>query len=81
MAKKYYDGRADRRMQEARDAGMISENPSAIANLPQEVMIKSWPQGGAYLPEPLNDSISGVNKQMNEDAISRKSGYNPEKLD
>lgn len=82
MAKRYYNQSMSdaRRTQEMQDAGMIRENPAAIANLPQEVMIKPWPVGGAYLPEPLNDTISGVNQQMDQDAPVRKSGYRPEKL-
>jgi hypothetical protein len=91
MAKRYggmeggYEGMADRLEQETKDAGMIRENHAAIANLPQEVMIKPWPMGGGYLPEDLDDTISGVNRQMNMDAPVRKrgdnkGGFHPEKL-
>ena len=76
-----YAGMSGRRTQEAQDAGMIRENPSAIANLPQEVMIKPWPDGGSYLPENLDDTISGINKQKNQDSIRGKSGFKPAKLD
>ncbi len=89
MAKRYYESRNrsmgndehdSRRTEEMQDGGMIRENRAAIANLPQEVMIKPWPMGGSYLPEPLNDTIVGVDRQLNEDAPVRKAGYRPEKL-
>jgi hypothetical protein len=88
MAKRYrdggmeggYEGMASRMDQETKDSGMIRENRSAIANLPQEVMIKPWPDGGSYLPEPLDDTITGINRQKSEDSIRSKSGFRPEKL-
>jgi len=69
MAKRHYnsgsyEGMESRRTQEAQDAGMIRENPAAIANLPQEVMMKPWPSADSYMPEGLDDTISGVNKQI-----------------
>ncbi len=79
MAKRYagnYEGMSGKRTQEMQDAGMIRENPSAIANLPQEVMIKPWPDGGSYLPENLNDDISGINAQKNADSPVSKRGDN-----
>lgn len=60
----YYEGNEGRRRQEMMDAGMIHEDRSAIANLPQEVMIKSYPKAGYSLDGDLNDSISGVDKQI-----------------
>lgn len=75
-----YDGYLARRTQEMQDGGMISEDMRAIANLPQEVMIKAYPKSGPYLPEGLNDDISGVDKQMDYDGSQRKANFYPKKV-
>jgi hypothetical protein len=59
-----YAGMDPRRRQELEDAGMIHEDHRAIANLPQEVMIKAYPYNGPYLPEGLDDTIKGVDRQI-----------------
>lgn len=81
-----FDGKAEpygdmnaRRTQEMQDAGMIRENPSAIANLPQEVMIKSYAKTGPYMPEGLNDDISGIDRQMDFDDSQRRAHFYPKK--
>ena len=74
-----YAGNDARRTQEMQDAGMIRENPYAIANLPQEVMIKAYPKTGPYLPEGLNDDISGIDKQMDFDDSQRRAHFYPKK--
>lgn len=71
MAKRYhgdYAGVDARRTEEMQDAGMIRENRSAVANLPQEVMYKPWPSAHEGLGGELNDDISGINKQVGEDS-------------
>ena len=75
-----YDGMASRRTQEMQDAGMIREDQYAIANLPQEVMIKAYPKTGPYLPEGLDDTISGVDKQMDFDDSQRARHFFPKKV-
>lgn len=55
------------RRKEAQDFAMISEDKSAIANLPQEKMYKEWPKVGHYASYDLDDTIRGVDKQMDED--------------
>ena len=75
----HYEGHAGRRHQEMQDAGMIREDHSAIANLPQGVMIKDWPKGGSFMPENINDTISGVDRQMDTDGNKRKSHERPHK--
>jgi hypothetical protein len=62
-----------------KDAGMISEDHSAIANMPQHVMIKDWPKGGSYMPETINDKISGIDRQMDEDGSKRARHERPHK--
>jgi len=75
-----YEGEAHRRGQEMNDAGMIRENPAAIANLPQEVMIKPWPSSGSYMPEGLDDTIRGVNFQESLDDRMRDKNNVPKKV-
>lgn len=75
-----YAGMEPRRRQELEDSGMIHEDHRAIANLPQEVMIKPYPPVGPYLPEVLNDDVSGVDAQMNYDDSQRKKYFYPKKV-
>ena len=75
-----YAGMDSRRNQEMQDAGMIRENPSAIANLPQEVMIKAYPKTGPYLPEGIDDTIRGVDDQMDYDDSQRRAHFLPKKV-
>lgn len=72
MAKKrFYDGDYSglnaARKQEARDFAMISEDKSAVANMPQQVKYHAWPKPGYYADYDLDDTIRGINKQMDED--------------
>ena len=62
----YYSGLEARRRQEMLDGGMISEDKGAIANLPQNVMIKAYskPEYDMY---DLDDTVRGVEVQMNDD--------------
>ena len=66
MRPEYYAGYDARNRQELEDSGMIREDRSAIANLPQEVMFKAYPKGD-YLRYDLDDTIKGVDVQMNDD--------------
>jgi len=75
-----YAGMEPRRRQELEDAGMIHEDHRAIANLPQEVMIKSYPKTGPYLPEILDDTIKGVDGQMDYDDNHRRAHFYPKKV-
>jgi hypothetical protein len=75
-----YAGMEPRRRQELEDSGMIHENWHAIANLPQEVMIKPYPRTGPYMPEVLEDTIRGVDGQMDYDDSQRKAHFYPKKV-
>ena len=70
-----YSGKTSRREMESRDAGMISEDKSAIANLPQNVIMKAYP-ASAYDTYNLNDDIKGIDVQVRDDVMGgkRKSG-------
>lgn len=76
----HYEGHVDRRRQEMMDAGMIHEDHSAIANMPQEVMIKSYPKSGYGLEAGLDDSIRGVDKQIDLDGSLRSKNNVPKKV-
>lgn len=85
MPKRYHDGEyagmAARRHQEMQDAGMIHEDHSAIANMPQNVMIKPYPKVDHYMPENLDDTIAGVDRQMETlDGAKRAQHTMPKKV-
>lgn len=61
-----YAGYDAKRRQELEDSGMIHEDHSAVANLPQEVMMKPWPKR-PYLDYELDDTIREVDDQMGDD--------------
>ncbi len=62
-----YSGYDERRAIEAKDFGMIHEDRHAIANLPQEVMMKPYPRFRYGLDPFLDDTINGVDDQMYAD--------------
>lgn len=71
MAKRYYEEKRT----EAREGGMLTADRSAVANMPQSVKYHDWPTSDKYLGEAspeLNDQITGVNAQMNEDVRGAK---------
>ena len=74
-----YEGMAGRRHQEMKDAGMISEDKSAVANMPQNVIMRAWPRADMGLDSRLDDKISGVNKQMDEDLKGARRHMDPTK--
>ena len=76
----HYAGKEDRRRTEMHDAGMISEDHGAIANLPQNVMMKPYPKGGDYIPEDLDDTIRGIDAQMHLDNSQRRRNFVPKKV-
>jgi hypothetical protein len=75
-----YAGMEPRRRQELEDAGMIHEDHMAIANLPQQAMIKPYPRTGPYNPEVLDDTIAGVDGQMDYDDNQRARHFYPKKV-
>jgi hypothetical protein len=66
------NGMDPRRYQEMRDAGMINEDHSATANLPQEVKYHAWPKEENYATYGLDDTIRGIDKQEREDVGQMK---------
>lgn len=76
----HYEGHAGRRKQEMMDAGMIHEDHSAVANLPQMVHYKPYPKNHNYLPEGLDDTIRGIDEQISADNHKRMQHFHPKKV-
>ena len=71
-----YAGHESRVRQESIDGGMITENKHAIANLPQEVMIKMYPKPDDYGMYHLDDTIRGIDHQRKQDSKDKKKSSN-----
>jgi len=67
MSHEGYSSHGEKYKIEARDYGMLHEDHSALANMPQNIIMKGWEGSHIYSPEPLDDTIHGVTKQMNYD--------------
>ncbi len=86
MAKRHYvsdgayAGEAARKRMEKHDGGMINDDMSAVANLPQNVMYKPWPTEEGFMPEGLRDDIRSVDEQMSADNSKRRAHMHPKKV-
>lgn len=80
LGSSYYDSYDEKRRQERMDGSMIHEDRSAVANLPQQVIMKEYPKAYGYMPEVLDDTIRGVDAQMGYDAHKRKENFKPKKV-
>lgn len=78
--REHYAGMSERTRLEREDGGMIFEDHRAISNLPQEVMIKAYPRTGPNMPSGLDDTIRGVDKQMDYDDSQRARNFYPKKV-
>lgn len=79
LGSSFYDSRDDRRRQEVEDGNMIHEDHMAMANMPQNVIIREYPKSyGATYPE-LNDVISGIDEQNKNSASKTKHERFPSK--
>lgn len=76
----HYAGAEPRRRQEMEDAGMIHEDPRAVANLPQNVVMSYYPKDANFLPENLDDTIRGVDRQMDYDNGKKLNHFYPKKV-
>jgi len=80
QAPEYYAGSKAKRKQEAADAGMIHEDHSAIANLPQDVQIRPYGNRYGYTPEDLDDTIGGIDRQISYDDGKKMEHFYPKKV-
>lgn len=69
-----------RRRQEMKDAGMIHEDPREIANLPQQVRIEPYPPCNGYTPEDIDDTLRGVDRQIDYDNDKKMRHFFPKKV-
>jgi hypothetical protein len=67
-----YAGYDARRALEYRDGSMISEDHNAIANLPQQVIMRYWPAPDYEQMPGLNDTIAGIDHQIKKDTSKHK---------
>lgn len=76
-----YEGHEGRRHQEMKDAGMIHEDKSQVANMPQMVKYHAWPSPSNYGvgDGSFGDDIASVNRQMSMDDNKAASIRNPHK--
>jgi hypothetical protein len=74
----FYTSVDSKRRLEAMDAGMIHEDPNAIANLPQNWMVKPYPKTQS-LSAPLDDTIRGIDRQMGIDVSKARKQLRPQK--
>lgn len=63
----------------SKKGGMLSENRSAVANMPQEVIYKAYPQGMQDFDAQLDDTIAGIDAQMSADRSKAKAKLKPMK--
>jgi hypothetical protein len=78
--KGYYEGADERRAQERMDFHMISEDRSAVANLPQHVIQHDWERpNNRYAKYDLDDTVRGIDRQEDEDASQMKKHLQPGK--
>lgn len=80
MGAEHYAGMEPRRRQELEDAGMIHEDHSAMANMPQSVKMTPYPKSYGYLPEDLDDTMRGIDRQLGYDNGKKMSHFMPKKV-
>jgi hypothetical protein len=76
----HYAGMEPRRRQEMRDAGMLNEDHRAVANMPQDVKYHPYPKPDAYLPEGLDDTLRGIDRQIDLDYSRSMKSFHPKKV-
>ena len=64
---------------ETHSGAMIKNADSQVADMPQDVHYKPWPKGGEYFDPYLDDTITGIDKQMDEDGMKMKKHLDPKK--
>jgi len=78
LGEEHYAGYDPRRRQEMRDAGMIHEDHSALANLPQAPIMRYY-STQRYMPEVLDDTIRGIDLQIDADDSQAMKQFKPHK--
>lgn len=76
----YYEGPEMRLRMEHLDGEMIHEDHNAVANLPQQPIMKYYPVSSKYMPEGIDDSIRGIDFQIDLDDSRRDKTMVPKKV-
>lgn len=85
MKKRYYGPQGDyvgehaRHKEEYEDSRMIREDHACVANMPQDVMMKPWPKREYAMDGGLDDTITGIDNQINEGERQMRRHMNPKK--
>lgn len=72
VGKGEYEGVHGRKSLESADFGMFGESKSSFANMPQEMVLKAFPKAGRYSDYGIDDTVRGIDKQMDEDGAAMK---------
>lgn len=77
--REHYAGHDQARAEERHDFHIIKEDKHAVANLPQEVIMKPFPRMKYGLDPYLDDTISGIDSQQYADEKQMHKGLSKSK--
>ena len=84
MARHYnsgsYEGRDARRAQERQDAEMIGSGSSEFANMPQNVIMRTYPHYAEGIASIPSDNLSGIDSQIGMDHGGMRKHNVPKKV-
>jgi hypothetical protein len=76
----HYEDHAHRRAMEAADGAMVPSGAGKFANMPSEVVHIAYPDAHSFLPEHLDDSIRGIDHQIDADNSKKMAKLQPKKV-
>ena len=59
---------------------MVEKDYNAIANMPQQVIMKEYPRYGNGIGDNINDNLAGVDGQIYADDKGMMKGFKPRKV-
>lgn len=80
MENEFYAGVDPRRRQEIAEGGMVREDHNAMANLPRQAIHTEYPQAGYYTTPYIDDSIRGIDDELDDNNNSFARYQNPYNL-
>lgn len=80
MENEFYAGVDPRRRQEMADGGMVRENHKEMANLPRQAIHCEYPQSYYYATPYIDDSIRGLDDELDDNNNSFARYQNPYNL-
>lgn len=63
----------------SRKNAILGEDHRAMANLPQEVVMEYYPKNRSMMPNFMDDTIEGIDRQMNADSSIGRGILKPRK--